>query len=95
MEKLFNEMEELLIGDEGIVMLIRYGDGLDAKKASFFLELLDIYIDNCKLSNEIPKIFFLLMLDCITSINSCIEINEDRDEISIFSDDLTDKLRNI
>jgi hypothetical protein len=95
MEKIYNKIEELLIGDEGIVTKIRFGKGLDQSKISEFYNFLNLFLDDIKLNNSVSKAFFILIMDCIMSINSCIEINNDKESIISFLDELTENLRNI
>ena len=95
MGKTYNKIEELLIGDEGMVTKIRFGEGLDLGKVSEFYNFLNVFLDDIKLNDCVSKAFFILMMDCIMSINSCIEINNDKESIISFLDELTEKLRDI
>lgn len=93
METLHNKIEELLIGDEGIVTKIRYGEGLDKNKVLEFYNYLNLFLTEVKSKNCVYKPFFLLMLDTILVISSSVEVNEDKESLFVFLDDLTDRLR--
>ncbi|MFL0122935.1 hypothetical protein V2611_14160 [Tenacibaculum maritimum] len=89
----FDRVEKMLNGDDGILMDLRFGDGLSSKKAEKILQELKRIEPIISKSDVIPKPFFYLILDAIMVISSSIEINDNKEDIIDFLDNFTDLLK--
>ena len=93
--KIYKEIESLLIGKNGILIDLRFGEGLDNNKVREVykaIEKLNVVTYN---NRFIPKFFFNLIIDSIMVITSSIDSNENKDKILIFLDKFTDLLKGI
>lgn len=90
---IYDKIENLLIGEDGILISLRFGDGLPKSLVK------NLFYELEKLSNllikekSIPKSFFYLIVDSIMVISSSVDINEDKKVILHFLDEFVDKLK--
>ncbi len=92
-ELIYKKIEELLNGEDGILMDLRFGDGIKRKKIDVLFEELDKLIAITSKDNFISKTFFCLIMDSIIVISSSVDSNENKSEILLFLDEYSDKLR--
>jgi hypothetical protein len=88
-ESIYKDIEELLNGEDGILMDLRFGDGLKKEKADKLLFKVELLENN----ETVPKSFFDLIIDSIVVITSSLDTNDDKTEILEFLDIFTDKLK--
>tara|TARA_R110002072_G_scaffold287464_4_gene453143 strand:- start:16576 stop:16872 length:297 start_codon:yes stop_codon:yes gene_type:complete len=90
---IYNKIEDLLIGENGILIDLRFGYGLKRKKVDNLFEELDKLIKITSKEEFILKSFFCLIMDSILVISASVDSYEDKSEILLFLDEYTDKLR--
>lgn len=88
-KSIYKDIEELLNGEDGILMDLRFGDGLKKEKADKLLVKVELLENN----ETVPKYFFDLIIDSILVITSSLDTNNDKTEILEFLDIFTDKLK--
>ncbi len=88
-ELIYKDIEELLNGEEGILIDLRFGDGLNKEKVEKLFHKIELLGNN----KFVPKSFFDLVIDSIIVITSSLETNDNKAEVLEFLDIFTDKLK--
>lgn len=96
MNEIISKIENQLIGDNGIATQIRLGEGLNENDAHELYANLDLLKKEISTDKLIPIEFMLLVTECISTIYSSFDYNQNHQEkILFFIDRFLEKLRSL
>lgn len=96
MNEIISKIEDQLIGENGIALRIRLGEGLFDNEVNELFANLDLLKNEISTDKLVPIEFMLLVTDCISSIYASFEYNQGHQEkILLFIDQFLEKLRSL
>jgi hypothetical protein len=95
MENKIDMLEELLVGDEGLLISLRFGDGLNKNKLEKVFNLLEEFAEEWSDEHCIPKKAVDLFIDIYPSMEATCELYDEKEEIEIMNaaDKILDLIR--